>query len=142
MGNWRASGWGRHLGTVDGEPLAGAAVVGVRSCRVPILGRPVSTTRIQIATALIVLNVCDVVLTKLVLANGGMEGNPLMRGLMEGTATPIGVKALFASVAGLFLFLCPAESKLADRAAVTVAGLYLAVVMWNASLLAYLWIFR
>ncbi len=137
----RDSGWGRSVEMAGGEQLAGAGSTAMRTLQVPLLSRPVSVTRVQIAAALVVLNICDVILTKMVLSLGGMEGNPLMAGLMEGTAAPLGVKALFSAAAGLLLFLCPTESKLADRAALTVAGLYLGVVMWNASLLGYLLVF-
>ena len=94
--------------------------------------------RIYLASAILILNVCDVLLTRAVLDRGGVEGNPLMAGLMEGLAAPLGVKALGAVVVGILLLVSPAESKFAERAVVTVAGLYLGIVLWNASLLGIL----
>ncbi|HTO01113.1 MAG TPA: DUF5658 family protein [Microthrixaceae bacterium] len=132
MGVWRDSGWGRSV------EIAGHDELEVRSLRLPLLDRSVSTIRVQFAVALVVLNLCDVLLTKVVLHLGGIEGNPLMKDLMAGFAAPLGVKALFAAVAGLLLFLCPAESRFADRAVATVAGLYLGIVVWNSALVGWL----
>ena len=41
-------------------------------------------------------------------------------------------------IAGALLICCPPESRLAERAAATVAGLYLAIVVWNTGLLVLL----
>ena len=97
--------------------------------------RQVSRRRLQLASAILVLNLLDVVTTKGVLSKGGVEANPLMAELMTGTVAPLGVKALVAGIAGALLLCCPPESRLAERAAATVAGLYLAIVVWNTSLL-------
>lgn len=118
-----------------------SGVVGSADGRVLILPwvhREVPVTRCYVALSLIVLNVCDVLLTKAVLHRGGVEANPLMQELMAGLAAPIGLKVAAAALAGLLLLLCPAESRLADRAAVAVAGLYFAVVVWNTALLGWL----
>lgn len=109
-----------------------------RVLTLPWVHREVPVTRCYVALSLIVLNVCDVLLTKAVLHRGGVEANPLMQELMAGLAAPIGVKVAAAGLAGLLLLLCPAESRLADRAAVAVAGLYFAVVVWNTALLGWL----
>ena len=100
--------------------------------------RQVSRRRLQLAAAILVLNLLDVVTTKGVLNRGGVEANPLMAELMTGTAAPLGLKALVAGTAGALLLCCPPESKLAERAAATVAGLYLAIVVWNSALLMLL----
>jgi len=127
---------GEHLGH---RASSGAVAVGHgRLVSLPLLDLRVPLSRCYLALSLVVLNVIDVVLTKAVLDRGGIEGNPLMEDLMAGFAAPIGVKAAVAAVAGLLLLMCPAESKLASRAAAGVAGLYLAIVVWNASLLGYL----
>ena len=94
--------------------------------------------RLYLAAAVLVLNLCDVLLTRAVLDRGGVEGNPLMAGLMEGLAAPLGVKALGAVVVGILLMVSPVDSKFAERAVVCVAGLYLGIVIWNASLLGIL----
>ena len=109
-----------------------------RLVSIPIVDRDVPLTRVYIALSLVVFNVVDVILTKAILERGGLEANPLMKDLMAGFAAPLGVKAAVASVAGLLLLMCPGDSRLADRAAVGVAGLYLVVVLWNASLLGWL----
>ena len=126
---------GEHVG-VDGtlHPLD----VRGRWVSLPVVDLRVPLSRCYLALSLVVLNVIDVVLTKGVLERGGVEANPLMQGLMAGVAAPIGLKAAIAGVAGLLLLLCPPESRLAGRAVATVAGLYLAIVLWNASLLGYL----
>lgn len=109
-----------------------------RIVRVPVVDRLVPLIRLQIGLAIIVLNLADVLLTKAILARGGVEGNPLMRGMMAGFAAPIGTKLVFSALAGVLLVMCPASSKLADRAAATVAGIYVAIVLWNVALLGYL----
>ncbi|MHB1138691.1 MAG: DUF5658 family protein [Microthrixaceae bacterium] len=127
---------GEHLGH-RGHP--GAVAVGHgRLVSLPLLDLRVPVSRCYLALSLVLLNVVDVVLTKAVLERGGVEANPLMQDLMAGFAAPIGLKAAIAGVAGVLLLLCPAESRLATRAVATVAGLYLAIVVWNASLLGYL----
>lgn len=138
MGVWRGSGWGRSFEIAGTEQVGGRATSDVRAVQLPFISHPVSIVRVQIAVALLVLNVCDVVLTKLILARGGAEGNPLMAGLMEGTMAPLGVKALCAATAGILLFMCPPDSRFANKGAATVAGLYLGVIAWNASLLGWL----
>ncbi len=126
---------GEHVGP-DGALRP--AVASQRWVSLPVLDLRVPLSRCYLALSLVVLNVIDVLLTKAVLDRGGIEGNPLMQDLMAGFAAPIGVKAAVAAVAGLLLMMCPIESKLATRAVAGVAGLYLAIVVWNASLLGYL----
>lgn len=94
--------------------------------------------RMYLAAAIVILNLCDVLLTRAVLDRGGIEGNPLMAGLMQGLAAPLGVKALVAGLVGILLLVSPVESKFAERAVVTVVGLYIAIVLWNSSLLGIL----
>ena len=94
--------------------------------------------RLYLAAAVLVLNLCDVLLTRAVLDRGGVEGNPLMAGLMEGLAAPLGVKALGAVVVGFLLMVSPVVSKFAERAVVCVAGLYLGIVLWNTAMLGIL----
>jgi hypothetical protein len=94
--------------------------------------------RLYLAAAVLVLNLCDVLLTRAVLDRGGVEGNPLMAGLMEGLAAPLGVKALGAVVVGILLMVSPVDSKFAERAVVCVAGLYLGIVLWNTAMLGIL----
>lgn len=98
----------------------------------------VPVRRLNLAAAILVLNLCDVLLTRAVLDRGGVEGNPLMAGLMEGLAAPLGVKAIGAAVVGILLMISPIESKFAERAVVCVAGLYLGIVIWNTAMLGIL----
>lgn len=97
----------------------------------------ITPRRVRFAAALVILNLADVVLTRLLLDRGAMEGNPLMKDLMAGFAAPLGVKFTVAALAGALLMCCPARSRIADPAAATVVGLYVAVVAWNASLLGW-----
>lgn len=98
----------------------------------------VPVRRLYLAAAILVLNLCDVLLTRAVLDRGGVEGNPLMAGLMEGLAAPLGVKAIGAAVVGILLMISPVDSKFAERAVVCVAGLYLGIVLWNTAMLGIL----
>ena len=129
---------GEHLGSRLRTTRASDGGASTRLLSIPVLDREVPVTRCYIALSLVLLNVCDVLLTKAVLHRGGVEANPLMQELMAGLAAPIGVKAVAAALAGLLLLMCPTESRLADRAAVGVAGLYFAVVVWNTALLGWL----
>lgn len=129
---------GDHLGSSGRGTTAAAGDSTIRLWSIPIIEREVPLTRCYVALSLVLLNVCDVLLTKAVLHRGGVEANPIMQELMAGLAAPIGVKAAAAALAGLLLLMCPAESRLADRAAVAVAGLYFAVVVWNTALLGWL----
>jgi hypothetical protein len=90
-----------------------------------------SRRRLGLAAALVVLNLADVLTTRVVLASGGIEANPLMVGLMQGLAAPLLLKTAVAGVAGLLLLCCPPASRRSERATATVVGIYLAVVVWN-----------
>lgn len=136
----------------DGDPraadpvvLAGAGPVVLypgRVVRLPLANRLVPLARVQLGLALIVLNLADVLLTKAIIQRGGVEGNPIMKGLMAGFAGPLGTKLAFSLIAALLLVMCPPTSRLADRAAAAVAGVYIAIVAWNCTLLGYLLLFR
>ncbi|MEI7885803.1 MAG: DUF5658 family protein [Actinomycetes bacterium] len=122
--------WHKEDGSVSGS--TGVALLP----RISLGETPIR--RMYLAAAILVLNLCDVLLTRSVLDRGGIEGNPLMAGLMTGLAAPLGVKALVAVVVGLLLMVSPHESRFAERAVVTVAGLYFAIVVWNSALLGIL----
>lgn len=98
----------------------------------------VPVRRLWLAAAVVVLNVVDVVLTRAVLHHGGVEANPVMQGLMGGFAAPLGLKMVVAGIAGILLLLCPPGARLAERAMTAVVGLYSAIVVWNAVVLALL----
>lgn len=106
--------------------------------RIPGMGRLVPLLRLQMGFALVLLNLADVMLTKILLHNGAAEANPLMAPIMPGTAAPIGAKTLVPGLAAILLVMCPSDSKLADRAVATVLGIYVAIVMWNCVLLTHL----
>lgn len=108
----------------------------VQSWVVP--GRVVSTRRLVLAAALVVLNLLDVLLTRAVIAAGGVEANPLMAPLMGGLAAPLGLKAVVAGCAGLLLLLCPPRARVGESAVLGVVVLYCAIVVWNAGVLAVL----
>lgn len=83
-----------------------------------------------LATAILILNVGDVLTTNAVLARGGVEVNPLSAWLIEQNmlaSAKIGLAAFIvvgaAAVAG--------HRRLSDRLAI-VAAVYLAVVMGNS----------
>jgi len=104
----------------------------------PITLVQIPVRRVYLAAAIVILNLSDVLLTRAVLDRGGVEGNPLMAGLMQGLAAPLGVKALVAAIVGILLLVSPVESKFAEWAVATVVGLYIGVVVWNSSLLGIL----
>jgi len=87
--------------------------------------------RLVLALSLMVLNAADVLATRALLDRGGVEANPLMRGLMEGLAMPMGLKVLVAGSVGLLLLCCPPRSKIAEPAVAAVVAGYALVVGWN-----------
>lgn len=101
-------------------------------------GFVITTRRLWLAGAIVVLNLVDVALTKAVLHHGGVEANPLMHSLMSGLAAPVGLKMVVAGVVGLLLLRCPVESRLGERAVAVVVGLYGVIVVWNAVVLSVL----
>ncbi len=103
-----------------------------------LTGSTVSTRRLWLAAGVVVLNLVDVLLTKLVLHHGGVEANPVMAGLMGGVAAPLGLKMVVAGTAGILLLLCPADARLGERAVMSVVGLYSVIVVWNVVVLGLL----
>jgi len=95
--------------------------------------------RITIGAVLVGLNLMDLLLTKAVLAYGGIETNPIMRQVVAGQTAPWAIKFIVPLVATALLLFCPAHSKFGERAMVSVVGIYGAVVAWNTVLLAWLW---
>lgn len=132
---------GPALSTVPATPGAPAEPVVVRRgtiIRIPLIDRLVPLLRLQMGLALIVLNLADVILTKVLLGAGAIEANPVMAPIMAGTVAPIGAKTLVPAFAATLLIMCPPESRLADRAVATVLGVYVGIVLWNSALLAHL----
>ena len=101
-------------------------------------GSRVSARRVRLAVALVLLNVLDVVLTRLVLDRGGIEANPTMQSLMDGFAAPLGIKVAVSALAGGLLLCCPERSRLADNAVRFMVGVYALIALWNLSLLGWL----
>jgi hypothetical protein len=87
---------------------------------------------------LVVLNALDVVTTHLVLENGGVEGNPIMKPLVDELWHGALVKAVCLGIVASLLARCPKDSRRADCVLGGVCGWYLLVVLWNASVIARL----
>ncbi len=87
-----------------------------------------------LAFALVLLNLLDVVLTKVVLANGGHEANPLVRPIIDHSLTPLVLKCGVALLVGWLLMISPVERRLVDRATAAVVIIYAVVVGWNLGL--------
>lgn len=98
--------------------------------------------RLTIGFAMVALNLFDLMLTKIVLANGGVETNPLMQGIVGSDAAPWAVKALVPAAATAMLLFTPVHSRRGERLSAAVVGLYSAIVLWNTVLLGYLWLAR
>jgi hypothetical protein len=99
-----------------------------------VLGAHLTRRRLVLALSLMVLNAADVIATRALLDRGGVEANPLMRGLMEGLAMPLGLKVLVAGTVGVLLLCCPPRSKFAEPAVAAVVAAYALIVAWNLSL--------
>jgi len=116
---------------------------------VPLLAVPFSIVadrrtqvRLTIGFAMVALNLFDLMLTKIVLAGGGVETNPIMQGIVGSQAAPWAVKALVPAAATAMLLFTPVHSRRGERLAAGVVGLYSAIVLWNTVLLAYMWLGR
>ncbi len=117
--------------------------------QVPLVAVPFSLVsdrrtqvRLTIGFAMVALNLFDLVLTKIVLANGGVETNPFMQGIVGSQAAPWALKALVPAVATAMLLFTPVTSRRGERLSAAVVGLYSAIVLWNTVLLAYIWMGR
>lgn len=123
---------------------AGRRSVAGRWDEVQVLALPAVRDRTQvrllIGAVLVGLNLLDLLLTKAVLAYGGVETNPLMRQFVAGEAAPWAIKAVVPLLATTLLLCCPGHSRLSERATAAVVGIYGAVVLWNTVLLTYLWL--
>jgi len=93
------------------------------------------TARWQLFSALIVLNVLDIVTTDLVLRQGGVERNPFVQPLVHDMVQLSLLKAAVLSVVGL-LIARASDSRLPDVALVGATGWYGAVISWNLAVLA------
>lgn len=94
-------------------------------------------TRWTLYVGLIVLNILDVVTTKLVLDRGGSERNPFVEPFVEGMWDITAAKLAVLAIIGVLLVRCH-NSRPADIALAVTTGWYLAVVMWNFAVLALL----
>ena len=86
---------------------------------------------------LVVLNVLDVVTTGLVLDRGGRETNPIIEPIVHDLVLVSGLKLAVLYVVG-FLLVRSRRSPMIDAALVITTGWYLAVVLWNSTILALL----
>jgi len=108
----------------------------------PLVADRRTQVRLTIGFAMVALNLFDLLLTKIVLAGGGIETNPFMQGIVSDAATPWAVKALVPAAATAMLLFTPVTSRRGERLAAAVVGLYSAIVLWNTVLLAYMWLGR
>jgi hypothetical protein len=82
------------------------------------------------------LQVLDVLTTHLVLANGGVEGNPIMQSIVsEGWGGALAIKLAAIGLIAAIVARCPERSPLVSRGLVAVTGIYVAIVTWNVAVL-------
>ncbi len=93
------------------------------------------TARWQLFCALVVLNVLDIVTTELVLRQGGVEQNPLVRPFVYDLVQLSLMKAVALCVVG-FLLARASDSRLPDVALIGATGWYVATISWNFTVLA------
>lgn len=117
----------RDVGPVD-DGVAGAGPDGV-------IDRTIPLSRWLLALGLVLVNVADVWITKLILLRGGVEANPVMRPIIDHPAAPVLVKTLVAVAVGLLLIASPPASKFAGRAVGAVLLLYVVILGWNIGVL-------
>lgn len=134
-GTDRRQGERRDLDQRPADLRADDVVIDLRdgSARVEVLRdvEQVVARRWFLVVVLAALNVLDLVSTRLVLAAGGEEGNPLMAPIIHHPYAPVLVKAAGLGLVALALKACPPRSNVVDRALCAVTVLYLAIVTWN-----------
>ena len=89
----------------------------------------------MLAVSLMMLNLFDVLSTKVVLSLGGVESNPVMVDVMEHPTYPWLTKVIVCLGVAALLFAAPAKSRIADRAVSAVVVFYFMVVAWNVQLI-------
>jgi hypothetical protein len=102
---------------------------------VPLATATIPVGRWAMAAALLVLNLCDVVTTKLILGVGGSEANPVMAPIVGHPCAAYALKLSMALAVGFLLLKAPRTSRLADRAVMATIVAYTAVICWNVGLL-------
>ncbi len=131
----RRQGERRDLDRRPADLRADDVVIDLRdgSARVEVLRDvdQVVARRWFLVAVLAALNVLDLVSTRLVLAAGGEEGNPLMAPIIHHPYAPVLVKGAGLALVALALKACPPRSRVVDRALCAVTVLYLAIVTWN-----------
>ncbi|NLA34444.1 MAG: hypothetical protein GX868_02010 [Actinobacteria bacterium] len=95
----------------------------------------ISVRRWVLAASLMMLNLFDVLSTKIVLSLGGVEQNPAMVKVMEHPTYPWLTKLAVCLGVAVLLFAAPKNSRIADRAVMAVVLFYVAVVGWNVQLI-------
>jgi hypothetical protein len=82
------------------------------------------------------LQVLDVFTTHAVLAQGGIEGNPIMASVVsEGWGAPLLLKMAVIAWIVCIVARCPERSAFVSRALTVVTGIYAAIVTWNVAVL-------
>ena len=102
---------------------------------------PAERTRLDqrwaLFVALIVLNALDVLTTELVIRAGGHETNPLIEPIVDSPLTVAALKAVALVIVG-FLLSRAKPSRAIDLGLIVTTGWYVAVVLWNTTVLALL----
>jgi hypothetical protein len=91
--------------------------------------------RWQLFSALVVLNVLDIVTTELVLRQGGVERNPFVQPIVHDMVQLSLMKAAVLGIVGMLLARA-SISRIPDVALVGATGWYMAVISWNLGVLA------
>jgi len=91
----------------------------------------VSAQRWFLAFTLLILNVVDVVMTRVIIGLGGKEANPFMRQVIDRPLAPLALKGMIAVLVGALLLASPKNRRFADVATLAVCVAYLIVVCWN-----------
>jgi len=107
--------------------MNGTAVVAIR--------RTIADQRWSVYFGLVVLNVIDVITTAVILDRGGVEGNPFIRPMVDGIWQVSLLKAAVLIIIGMLLMRAK-ESRVSNLALAATTGWYLAVVLWNFTILA------
>lgn len=88
-----------------------------------------------LVTLLTLLNAADLLTTRAVLARGGVEGNPLMRPLVEGMWGAVLLKGACLLVVAVLVRRCPQSPRML-RVLTAVVVWYGVVVTWNVVTMA------
>ena len=121
-------------GVTAGDPLFDVAAARSPWFRAPLQAAREHLVATGLFVGLVVLNLIDLTTTRLVLARGGEEGNPVMAPIIDNVFGAFAVKALCLALIGALIV----RSRRSARMLLVLAAVdawYVLVILWNLRVL-------